>query len=48
MHTAKAENTTLILALDLKDALNNVFEYKYLCNLSMVYIKYMHICHIYV
>lgn len=29
MHTAKGEKTTLILALGLKDALNNAFEYKY-------------------
>lgn len=50
MHTAKGENTTLILALGLKDALNNAFEYKYSSMQSIhgIYEIYVYICHIYV
>lgn len=56
MYTAKGENTTLILALDSKDVLNNVFEYKYpsMQSIRAIYEIYVYtymcvyICHIYV
>lgn len=46
MYIAKGENATLILALDSKDALNNVFKYKYpsMQSIYAIYEIYVYIC----